>query len=126
MNRMKLALAASSLRAVSAITQVTNCFMVSLRLGAGLGRQIFDSPGFSRSVCTTLGQPIAEVEQSGIAWTDWFSGAGNREVARRPDVDTDRRSFGRRGSNSRYCPGQRRQDDDQSHVATLAERGLTS
>ena len=53
MNRMKLALAASSLRAVSAITQVTNCFMVSLRLGAGVGKQIFDPPGFSRSVCTT-------------------------------------------------------------------------
>jgi hypothetical protein len=101
MKRMKLALAPSSLRAVSAITQVTNCFMVSLRLGAGLGANLLLPRVQPFGLHHSLGKAVAEVEQSGIAWTDWFSGAGNRKIARRPDVDIDGRSFGRRGSNSR-------------------------
>ena len=49
------------------------------------------------------------------AWTDWFSGTGNREIAGPPDVDTDGRSFGQRSSNSRYRRRQC-QDDDRSHA----------
>jgi hypothetical protein len=41
-----------------------------------------------------LGKPVAEVKQSGIAWTDWFSETRNGEIASRPDVDTDSWSLG--------------------------------
>jgi hypothetical protein len=41
MNRRKAALATSSLRDISARTQLANSFIVSLRFGVGLGMQIF-------------------------------------------------------------------------------------
>jgi hypothetical protein len=46
MNRRKATLANSSLRVASARTQPANSFMVSLRLGDGLGKQIFVPFGF--------------------------------------------------------------------------------
>jgi hypothetical protein len=53
MNRRKATLANSSLRETSARTQPANSFIVSLRLGDGLGIQIFVPLGFWRSVCRT-------------------------------------------------------------------------
>src|SRR5215472_916440 len=53
MKRMKPTLATSLLRAASACTHFTNSFMVSLRFGVGLGKQIFDIPPEFCSVCTT-------------------------------------------------------------------------
>jgi hypothetical protein len=46
MKRMRLTLATSVLRAASALTHLAYSAMVSLRFGAGLGKQIFDPPGF--------------------------------------------------------------------------------
>jgi hypothetical protein len=53
MNRRKAKLANSPPRETSARTQPANSFIVSLRLGDGLGMQIFVPPGFWRSVCST-------------------------------------------------------------------------
>ena len=120
MKRMKPALAPSSLRAVSAITQVTNCFMVSLRLGAGVGKQIFDPPEFSRSVCTTpWANPLQKLSRATLPG---LVGLAEQATARSPavlNVDTDRWSFWW-GSNSWYCPGHC-QIDDRSHAMFLAK-----
>ena len=68
--------------------------MVALRRGAGVGMQKFDPTRVQPfGLDYPLGKPIVEVEQSGIAWADWFSGAGKREITSRPDVDTDRWSL---------------------------------
>jgi hypothetical protein len=53
MNRRKATLANSSVRETSARTQPANSFIVSLRLGDGLGIQIFVPFEFWRSVCST-------------------------------------------------------------------------
>src|ERR1700761_5552534 len=84
MKRMKPALAPSSLRAVSVITQLTNCFMVSLRLGAGVGKQIFDPPEFSRSVCTTpWANPLQKLSRATLPG---LVGLAEQATARSPAV----------------------------------------
>jgi hypothetical protein len=84
MKRTKPALAPSSLRAASAITQLTNCFMVSLRLGAGLGRQIFDPPEFSCSVCTTpWANPLQKLSRAALPG---LTGLAEQVTARSPAV----------------------------------------
>lgn len=84
MKRMKPVLALSFLRAASAITQVTNPFMVSLRLGAGVDRQIFDPPGFSRSVCTTpCANPLQKLSKAALPG---LSGLAEQATARSPAV----------------------------------------
>jgi hypothetical protein len=84
MKRMKPALAPSFLRAASAITQLTNAFMVSLRLGAGVGRQIFDPPGFSRSVCRTpWANPLQKFSRAELPG---LTGLAEQATARSPAV----------------------------------------
>jgi hypothetical protein len=84
MKRMKPALALSCLRAASAITQVTNCFIVSLRLGAGVGRQIFDPPGFKRSVWTTpWANPLQKLSRAALPG---LTGLAEQATARSPAV----------------------------------------
>ena len=84
MKRMKPSLAPSFLRASSAITQVTNCFIVSLRLGAGVGRQIFDSPEFRRSVCTTpWANPLQKLSRAALPG---LAGLAEQATARSPAV----------------------------------------
>ena len=51
MNRRKATLAKSALREMSALTQLANSFIVSLRLGDGLGKQILVPFGFCPFVC---------------------------------------------------------------------------
>ena len=84
MKRMKPALAPSFLRAASGITQVTNSFIVSLRLGAGVGRQIFDPSGFSRSVCTTpWANPLQKFSRAALLG---LTGLAEQATARSPAV----------------------------------------
>src|SRR5215471_7507260 len=67
MKRMNPALPPSFWRAASAITQVTNSFMVALRLGAGVGRQILDPSEFSRSVSTTpWANPLQKLSRAAL------------------------------------------------------------
>lgn len=84
MKWMKPALAPSFLRSASAITHSTNAFMVSLRLGAGVGRQIFDLPGFSRSVCTTpWANPLQKLSSAALPG---LTGLAEQASARSPAV----------------------------------------
>ena len=91
-------LAKSSLRDASARTQRANSAMVSLRLGEGLGMQIF-VPFWALLIRLkhSLSEPIAEVQSGEVGSVGGLDRTGIGEVAGRPDVHGNWGRFRRGG-----------------------------